>query len=57
MHFAIARPFGTNPRAVRGRLGHNGCIVRLTGANSQQGSRNLCELGCHKAIALMIAER
>ena len=21
MHFAIARPFGTNPRAVRGRLG------------------------------------
>ena len=40
-------------RAVRGRLGHNGCIVRLTGADSQQGSHNLCEL----AIALMIAER
>ena len=42
---------------MRGRLGHNGCIVRLTGADSQQGSHNLCELACHKAIALMIAER
>ena len=56
MHFAILRPFGTTPRAVRGRLGHNGCIVRLTGADSQHGSHNLCELACHKVSALMVAE-
>ena len=42
---------------MRGRLCHKGCIVRLTVAASQQGSHNLCELVCHKVIALMIAER
>ena len=56
-HFAIARPFGTTPRAVRDRLGDKGCIVRLTVAAIQQGSDNLCEQVCHKVIALMIAER
>ena len=29
-YFDIAKPFGTTPRAVRDRLDHNGCIVRLT---------------------------
>ena len=39
--FGIWQHFGTTPRAMRGRLCRKGCIVRLIGSDSQQGSHNL----------------